>query len=594
MAEQRAQRRLAAILVADVVGYSRLMRADEAGTLAQLNAIRRELLDPKITEYGGRIVKTTGDGILIEFPSAVDVVQHAIDVQTSMQPRNADLPQDSRMEIRIGINVGDVIVEDEDLFGDGVNVAARLEGLAESGGICISGNAYEQVRDKLHTRFEDMGEQHVKNIDRPVRAFRVILESGDTTETAVLQSDTAPLPLPDKPSIAVLPFENMSGDPEQEYFADGIAEDIITGLSKFHWFFVIARNSSFTYKGSAVDVKQVARELGVQYVLEGSVRKGGNRVRITAQLIDALTGRHVWAERYDRDLDDIFAVQDEISEAITTTVAPAFISAEAQRAERKLPESFDAWDFCMRGNWYLSRRGREDIARAKQLFEEALERDPNSSMALSGLAFALGWSINSDWFDDLDQVRDKALAAAQRAVDLDEHDAWAHAVLGFVNFYAQRLDASLVECQHALQLNPNLAVAEAILAFAYSWRGDYDDAVEHAEKAIRLSPRDTYSLGSFAYAVAEFGAGHYVQAADWARKTTEVTPDLPAGWRYLAASLAHVDRLEEAQLAVNRLLQTEIHDSIGATRAIYARLPLASADFSDRVIDGLRKAGLPE
>jgi TolB-like protein/Tfp pilus assembly protein PilF len=487
--------------------------------------------------------------------------------------------------------LGDVIIEGDDIHGDGVNIAARLEGLCEPGAVYVSGTVYDQAAGKLEASFEDLGEQAVKNIAKPVRVYRLRGQSAETANTA---DTTASLPLPDKPSIAVLPFENMSGDPEQEYFADGIAEDIITGLSRFHWFFVIARNSSFTYKGSAVDVKQVARELGVQYVLEGSVRKGGNRVRITAQLIDALTGRHVWAERYDRDLDDIFAVQDEISEAITTTVAPAFISAEAQRAERKLPESFDAWDFCMRGNWHLSRRGREDIARARQLFEEALERDPNSSMALSGLAFALGWTINSGWFDDLDQVRDKALAAAQRAVDLDENDAWAHAVLGFVNFYAQRLDASLVECQHALQLNPNLAVAEAILAFAYSWGGDYDDAVEHAKNAIRLSPRDTHSLGSFAYAVAEFGAGRYEQAAGWARKTTEVTPDLPAGWRYLAASLAHVDRLEEAQLAVNRLLQTAIHDSISATRAIYARLPLASADFADRVIDGLRKAGLPE
>lgn len=594
MAEQRAQRRLAAILAADVVGYSRLMRTDEAGTLEQLKSLRKELIDPKIAEYGGRIVKTTGDGILIEFPSAVDAVQHAIDVQTSMQPRNADLPQDRRMEIRIGINVGDVVVEGEDLFGDGVNVAARLEGLADPGGICISGNAYEQVRDKLQAKFEDLGEKPVKNIDRPVQAYRVSLDTREPAKAIDVQSDTVPLPLPDKPSIAVLPFSNMSGDPEQEYFADGIAEDIITGLSRFHWFFVIARNSSFTYKGSAVDVKQVARELGVQYVLEGSVRKGGNRVRITAQLIDALTGRHIWAERYDRDLDDIFAVQDEISEAITTTVAPAFISAEAQRAERKPPESFDAWDFCMRGNWHLSRRGKEDMARAIQLFEQALEQDSNSTMALSGLAFALGWAINNGWFDDLDQVRDKALAAAQRAVDLDENDAWARAVLGFVNFFTQRPGATLVECQHALQLNPNLAVAEAMLGFAFTWQGDYKEAVEHAEKAVRLSPRDTHSLGSFANTIAEFGAGHYEQAAGWARKMTEVTPDLPAGWRYLAACLAHVDKLEEAQLAVNRLLKMDMHDSISATRAVFARLPLASADFSDRAIDGLRKAGLPE
>ena len=403
MSEGRVQRRLAAIMAADVVGFSRLMGADDTGTLDALKRLQEELIDPTIAEYQGRIVKLMGDGALVEFASAVDAVECAVDIQRNMADRNAGQPEDKQISFRVGINIGDIIIDGDDIFGDGVNVAARLEGEAVAGGICVSSDAYRQVVGKIDCPFEDLGELTLKNIASPVRAYRVLLEDANASTSGALK-------LPDKPSIAVLPFENMSGDPEQDYFADGIAEDIITGLSRFHWFFVIARNSSFTYKGSAVDVKQVARELGVQYVLEGSVRKGGNRVRITAQLIDALTGRHVWAERYDRDLDDIFAVQDEISEAITTTVAPAFISAEAQRAERKPPESFDAWDYCMRGNWYLSRRGKEDIARAIQLFEEALKRDPNSTMALSGLAFALGWTINSGWFDDLDQVRDELLS----------------------------------------------------------------------------------------------------------------------------------------------------------------------------------------
>ena len=587
MAEERVQRRLAAIMAADVVGYSRLMGADEAGTLAALKQLRSELIEPAIAEYQGHIVKLMGDGALIEFASAVDAVECSVDIQRKLADRNAGQSENRQISFRIGINIGDIIIDGDDIFGDGVNVAARLEGEAAPGGICVSSDAYRQVVGKIDCAFEDLGELTLKNIASPVRAYKVLLHEGRA-------SDWDAPKLPDKPSIAVLPFENMSGDPEQEYFADGIAEDIITGLSRFHWFFVIARNSSFTYKGSAVDVKQVARELGVQYVLEGSVRKGGNRVRITAQLIDALSGRHVWAERYDRDLDDIFAVQDEISEAITTTVAPAFVSAEAQRAERKPPESFDAWDYCMRGNWYLSRRGKDDLAQATQMFEQAIKQDASSTMALGGLAFALGWTINNGWFDDLDETRSRALAAAQRAVDLDENDAWAHAVLGFVNFFAKRLDASLVACHRALRLNPNLAVAEAMLGFAYSWKGEYDHAAEHAEKAVRLSPRDTYSLGSFSYAVAEFGAGHYEQAADWARKVTEDTPDVPAGWRYLAASLAHMKKLDEAKLAAERLRKMPLHGSLADTVRIYSRLPLASADFADRVIEGLRRAGLPE
>ncbi len=367
----RVQRRLAAILAADVAGYSRLMGADEEGTLACLKAIRRELSDPKVKEHRGRIVKTTGDGLLIEFASVVDAVRCAVEVQRAMAERNTDVPPDRRIELRMGINLGDIIKDGRDIYGDGVNVAARLEGLAEPGGICVSRVVRDQVRDRLAFAFEDMGEQQVKNIARPVRVHRIKLfeEEGSPAVRPSHQATATPLAVPDKPSVAVLPFTNMSGDPEQEYLADGIAEDVITALSRYPSLFVIARNSCFTYKGRAVDVKQVGRDLGVRYVLEGSVRKAGNRIRVTAQLVEAQTGNHVWAERYDRDLVDIFAVQDEITEAATIAVAPAVADAERQRAMRKAPESLDVWAAYQRGLWHLSKATPDDDAIAEDLFQ---------------------------------------------------------------------------------------------------------------------------------------------------------------------------------------------------------------------------------
>jgi TolB-like protein/Flp pilus assembly protein TadD len=400
----------------------------------------------------------------------------------------------------------------------------------------------------------------------------------------------ATLPLPDKPSIAVLPFENMSGDPEQEYFADGIAEDIITGLSKFHWFFVIARNSSFSYKGTSPDIRQVASELGVQYVLEGSVRKAGNRVRITAQLIDATTGRHVWAERYDRDLHDIFEVQDEISEAITTTVAPAFILAEHVRAERKAPKNFDAWDNVLRGNWCLW-RAKDRIAEARQYFEAALELDPKSSMAHSGLAISLNQMIIFGMVDDIEETRSTAYQTARRAVELDDNDAGAHCALGVTNFFTHRLDSAIAACQRALELNPNFATAEAFLSITYSWLGEDDNAIEHAITAGRLDPRDTDLIGNLSRACAEFGAGNYEQARDWAKRTTEVTPDFMAGWRYLAASLAYLGQLDEARAAKDQLLRVMPNDSLSYLRKSF---PSASPERVEQLVEGLRKAGLPE
>src|SRR6188474_1749830 len=350
MAEARVERRLAAIMAGDIVGYSRLMGIDEEGTLRQLKAHRKELIDPKITEHRGRVVKTTGDGMLVEFVSVVDAVRYAVDIQRGMAERNAEVALDRRIEFRIGINVGDIISDENDIYGDGVNVAARLEALAEPGGILVSRNVHDQVCDKLSFGFEDLGEQTVKNITRPIGVHRVSLAETQTSAAAASKFETAGS---NRPSIAVLPFANMSGDQEQEYFADGISEDIITALSKLRWFFVIARNSSFTYKGKAVDVKRVAQELGVRYVLEGSVRKSGNRMRITAQLIDAATGNHLWAERFDRDVADIFAVQDEITERVVSAIEPQLYAAENVRSQRKLPESLDAWECVTRALWHV-------------------------------------------------------------------------------------------------------------------------------------------------------------------------------------------------------------------------------------------------
>jgi adenylate cyclase len=377
-------RRLAAILAADVAGYSRLIGADEGGTLQALKAIRAELIDPTIAAHNGRLVKTTGDGLLVEFGSVVDALRCATEVQAGIAQRNAPTPADKRVEFRIGINVGDIVVEDGDIFGDGVNVAARLEALAEPGGICVSARVQEDAVGKLDLSFEDLGEQALKNIARPVRAYRIA--TGPMSATA---QETPALALPDKPSIAVLPFSNMSSDPEQDSLADGIAEDIITALSRYPSLFVIARNSCFTYKGRAVDVKQVGRELGVRYVLEGSLRKARNRIRVTAQLVEAETGRHVWAERYDRDLIGIFALQDEIAQSVTIAMAPAVAEAEQQRALRRPPGSLDAWAAYQRGLWYSGKFNAQDNRLAQQFFQQAIDLDPSFAGGYHGLATAL-------------------------------------------------------------------------------------------------------------------------------------------------------------------------------------------------------------
>jgi adenylate cyclase len=496
----RVERRLAAILAADVAGYSRLMGEDEEGTLAGLKAIRRELGDPKIAEHRGRIVKTTGDGLLVEFHSVVDAVRCAVEVQRAMVDRNAGVPAERRIEFRFGIHQGDIIVEDGDIFGDGVNLAARLEGLAEPGGICVSGRVHADVAGKVDVAFDDLGEQSLKNITRPLRVYRARLGAVLATNTPA-----AALALPDKPSIAVLPFANMSGDPEQEYFADGMVEEIITALSKVRWFFVIARNSSFTYKGRAVDVKQVGRELGVRYVLEGSVRKGGDRVRITAQLVQAETGNHIWAERYDRELADIFAVQDDITERVVATIEPELYAAERFRSERKPPESLDAWECVIRALSYVSQGTLDGNAQAEALCRRAVLITPRYSQARSLLA----WVLLRGYRPRLQE----ALTEATTALSVDERDAWAHLTHGIALWRMRRHDEAERAFRRALDLNPNFALALAFLGCPLATRGADEEAIRSAERALRLSPADglVSAYASFAMVFAHFGAARYAR-----------------------------------------------------------------------------------
>ena len=416
MVEKRAQRRLAAILAADVVGYSRLMEQDEAGALAALKTRRQDILVPVVAEHHGRIIKVMGNGVLVEFASAVDAVQCAVALQDGFHVANHELPEGRRIVLRIGINLGDVIVEGGDIYGDGVNVAARLEGLAEPGGIYVSATVHDHVTGKLALTFDDLGERTLKNIERPVRIYRA--GTGKTLERAARPA----LALPDKPSIAVLPFQNMSGDPEQEYFADGIVEEITTALSHMRWLFVIARNTAFTYKGKAIDVKQVGRELGVRYLLEGSIRKSGGKIRITGQLIDTATGAHIWADRYDGNLTDVFDLQDQFTESVAGAIQPSILTAEIERSTRKRPESLVAYDYVLRAFplvWSLNRAQSEE---AQTLLEHALAIEPTYPLALSLAAWCHAQHAVYNWTDAITVERSEALSLAQRAAALSSND----------------------------------------------------------------------------------------------------------------------------------------------------------------------------
>ncbi len=588
---KNVQRRLAAILAADVVGYSRLMGEDEVGTLDTLRAHREELIGPKIAEHDGRIVKLMGDGLLAEFPSAVEAVQCAIEIQHTMGERNADVPEDKRLAYRIGINIGDIIVEGEDIYGDGVNVAARLEGLAEPGGICMSRTVVNHVKGKVELDLEDMGEQQVKNISEPVRVYLVVLErpAGGPAE-----SGAETLALPDKPSIAVLPFVNLSGDPEQEFFADGMAEEIITALSHYRWFFVIARNSSFTYKGRAVDVTQVARELGVRYVLEGSVRKAGNRVRVNAQLIDATTGSHIWAEHYDRELDDIFALQDEITETIVAAIEPELGAFERERARRRPPENLDAWGSFQRGLWhFFTYQNREGLAEAKRLFQRACELDPGFATAHAELAWTHIADIHRGFADDPGASLEQAARAAEQAVALDARDPVARFALGRVHIFRHAYENALAEMEAALDLNASSDRAYYCLGLALLYGGRAQDSIPQLERAIRLNPRSPI-LSAYLdmLARAYFNSERYEEAAEWFEKASQQPNASFLPFVHAAAALGHLDRIDEARDMFADGLKKEpdfAADTVERTVGVYGRYSGA-----DRILDGLGKAALIE
>ena len=550
-------RKLAAILAADVVGYSRLAGSDEDRTLARLRALRSDLIDPTIAVHSGRVVKRTGDGTLVEFRSVVDAVRCAIELQNAMLERNAGVPPDRRIEFRVGIHIGDIVEEsDGDLMGDGVNIAARLEGIAEPNGICLSGAAYEQVRDKLKEEFEDLGDKDLKNIARPVRAYRMVLNRDTARGAIVPDLAGGKLELPDKPSIAVLPFDNMSGDPEQQYFSDGITEDIITELSRFRSLFVIARNSSFAFKDKAIKAQDIARELGVSFVIEGSVRRSADRVRITAQLIDGDTGTHLWAERYDRDMHDIFAVQDEVARSVASIVSGRVDAVGRDRAERMSPNTLRAYDLVLRAKFLTLNYTRSDNAQARTFAERAVALDPSSAAACTHSAWCHFYDYMAGWTEDLPASLDMSFEFAQRAVLLDETDSFAHTMLGMIHLFRREYDQARSEILAGVALNPNDFLARRYYGIFLTATGDPEGGIAQIELGKRLNPFDTRGF-PWNMGIACFTARRYEEAISALKQARNPINEV-RGW--LAASYAHAGRLQEARSTLEEFLRIAEHD----------------------------------
>ena len=581
------ERRLTAILAADVVGYSRLMGADEAATLRALKRIRADVIDGKIAEHQGRIVKLTGDGILAEFPSVVGAVACAAEIQRGMRERNQDVPKDRRIEFRIGVNLGDVIVEGDDIFGDGVNVAARLEGLAQPSGICVSAIVHDQVQGKLDCNFDDIGEQSLKNITRPVRVYRV----RDASAVSNGPRTRATLPLPDKPSIAALPFANLSGDAEQEYFADGMVEEIITALARIRWLFVIARNSTFAYKGRAVDAKQIGRELGVRYLLEGSVRKGSSRVRITAQLIDATDGVHLWADRFEGSLEEVFELQDKVAISVAGVIEPTLRQAEIERARRKRPDSLDAYDLYLRALPHAFTAMPEDADKALTLLVKAIELEPDFAAAHAIIA----WCHEQQYLRGglHEETRKAALRHARHAMATGSDNAVAVATAGFVIAAAGRdYETAVTAFDRSFALSGSSALAFGFSSIVRAWMGEDAIAVEHANRALRLSPFDPLIyLPYIGLAYAHFAAGRFEEAAAAAHLASQSNPRFSVPHMLHAAALGMLDRKEDAMTAVERLLELQPGITV-ATAILSARC--VNPKHVDALENALRRAGLPE
>lgn len=590
-------RKLAAILSADVAGYSRLMGADDVATVRTLTAYRA-VMTALIQQHRGRVVDSPGDNLLAEFTSVMDAVRGAVTIQQELKTRNADLPPDRRMEFRVGINLGDVIVAGTEIYGDGVNIAARLQALAEAGGICISGTVFDQIEDKLDLRYEPLGEQTVKNIAKPVRVYRVRGDFATVAATPLPVNPATPLgtnppkrehplTLPDKPSIAVLPFTNMSSDPEQEYFSDGITEDLITDLSKLSGLFVISRNSVFRYKGATVQPAQISQELGVRYILEGSIRKAANRLRITAQLIDATSGYHLWAERYDRDLQDIFALQDEVTKKIVAALEVTLTEGERERFGRPVTNNLEAYDYYLRGLEYRAFTTEETNAQAQQMLEKAIQLDPRFAAAYANLGWAyferwvLGWSPDA-------ATLDQAFAAAQQAIALDGVSADGHRLLGIIYLWKKQYDQAIAEVERGITLNPNDADGYAALADVLNWVGRPEEAIALVEKGMRLNPEyPSWYLWDLGHAY--YLARRYQEAIATLKRLLIRSPNFMPAHAYLSTIYTELGRAEEAGPAGAEFLRLSPQLSLDE---LGQRLPYKDPAVLERVLSAARKAGL--
>ena len=572
-------RRLAAILAADIAGYSALMGSDEARTVSDLKGHQAVVL-PMVGEFGGRVIDTAGDGILAEFPSVLNAVECAVAIQRKMVERNAAIEPQRRMEFRIGINLGDVIYDNDRIFGDGVNVAARLEGIAEPGSICVSGKVHEEIRAKIGLPYEDLGDKQLKNIAEPVRVYGIRLDRAPSRPV---------LALPDKPSIAVLPFQNMSGDPEQEYFSDGMTEDLITDLSKVSGLFVIARNSSFAYKGRSVNVREIGRDLGVRFVLEGSVRKAGNRVRITAQLIDAGSGGHLWAERFDRDLTDIFSTQDEVVAKIVGTLAVTLTRGEEQRLRRHGTGNVEAYESWLRARELLTRGTRESVAQARVMYRRAIEIDLNFARPHAGLALAAISDYVSGWAPDPAQALDEAERWARRAVELSDQEPVSHLALGAVLLWRRDQEGALAETRRMMALDPNFAQGYTATGLALMYAGRAAEALEPIAMAMRLDPLYPSMVLHF-LAQANFSLGKYEIAAQQLVDRIARNPGTDASRMLLASCYGHLGRTEDARAAWVELLKVNPDFSLMQRARV---LPYKDARDFQRIAEGLAKAGLP-
>jgi len=587
-------RKLAAILAADVVGYSRLAGADEERTLARLRALRSDLIDPTIAVHRGRVVKRTGDGALVEFRSVVDAVRCAIEVQNGMLERNAGVSADRCIEFRIGIHLGDVVEEaDGDLMGDGVNIAARLQGICEPGAICLSEDAYRQVKARLDVRVADLGETRLKNIAEPIRVYSIKVGVAARARPAPPAEPDAPerpsvgLTQPDKPSIVVLPFRNISGDPEQEYFADGISEDILSALASFRWFFVIARNSSFVYKDKPIEAKQVARELGVRYLLEGSVRKSSQGVRISVRLVDASTSTQIWAERYDKAMTEVFAIQDEIAERVAGAIEPELLKTESIPASTRRTGNMTAWDLVRQGTWRFHQVTRPTHVQARELFREACRLDPHLPEAHIWRARVNAGLIAYGWSDDPVADHQEGLEAALRAIHLDEKNPYAHYAFAIVNTFSNGLEQAILAAEKAVELSPSFALGHLVLGMAQLFGGKASCAIPPLQRGLKLSPHDPQNTVWFnVLALAQLFAGDAESALLTAARALGNRPDWRPALETMACCYGAADKWDDASRCVRQMAQMQRSSDAGL-----APLWEKNPQWRDRISDLLRKAG---